>query len=308
MILGGSWISCGDEASVWARFHFRPHFFQHAGFRVVQAAHDGGVVKLGAADAGRQVYEDARIVDDYMLLHHGEPPPRCPGPAAPVRHRLPQRCAHWLLDGARQYGSGTARALDIGCAVGGASFELARGFGEVLGVDLSRAFIDAAKRCRRTAAPLLPPRRRRPRPDRRRPHRPGHRPQPGELPPGRRLFAARPSWPTSTPCCWPTCCAACPAPSPCSAASAAARAGQGGRPGGPVLALLVAGAIHPREAWLGGFEKDGQPVKSADALKAFLRDEGFVLRREEEVPLVIREHARKYQFIVTHGMLWQRER
>ena len=33
-----------------------------------------------------------------------------------------------------------------------------------------------------------------------------------------------------------------------------------------------------------------------------------VLRREEEVPLVIREHARKYQFIVTHGMLWQRER
>jgi putative 4-mercaptohistidine N1-methyltranferase len=61
-----------------------------------------------------------------------------------VRHRLPQRCAHWLLDGARQYASGTARALDIGCAVGGASFELARGFNEVLGMDLSRAFIDAA--------------------------------------------------------------------------------------------------------------------------------------------------------------------
>jgi 2-polyprenyl-3-methyl-5-hydroxy-6-metoxy-1,4-benzoquinol methylase len=61
-----------------------------------------------------------------------------------VRHRLPQRCAQWLLEGAHKYGSGTARALDIGCAVGGASFELARGFGEVLGVDLSRAFIDAA--------------------------------------------------------------------------------------------------------------------------------------------------------------------
>ena len=58
MILGGSWISCGDEASVWSRFHFRPHFFQHSGFRVVQAAHDGGVVKLGAADAGSQVYEE----------------------------------------------------------------------------------------------------------------------------------------------------------------------------------------------------------------------------------------------------------
>lgn len=36
MILGGSFISTGDEASYFARFHFRPHFFQHAGFRIVQ--------------------------------------------------------------------------------------------------------------------------------------------------------------------------------------------------------------------------------------------------------------------------------
>ena len=34
MILGGSFISCGHEASVWARFHFRPHFYQHSGFRM----------------------------------------------------------------------------------------------------------------------------------------------------------------------------------------------------------------------------------------------------------------------------------
>jgi hypothetical protein len=36
MIAGGSFISTGDEASVHARFHFRPHFFQHAGLRVVR--------------------------------------------------------------------------------------------------------------------------------------------------------------------------------------------------------------------------------------------------------------------------------
>ncbi|MDX2106904.1 MAG: 5-histidylcysteine sulfoxide synthase [Candidatus Melainabacteria bacterium] len=35
MIFGGSFISIGDEASPYARFHFRPHFFQHAGFRLV---------------------------------------------------------------------------------------------------------------------------------------------------------------------------------------------------------------------------------------------------------------------------------
>ncbi|XP_064604807.1 uncharacterized protein LOC135470036 [Liolophura sinensis] len=35
MILGGSWISTGDEASRFARYSFRRHFFQHCGFRVV---------------------------------------------------------------------------------------------------------------------------------------------------------------------------------------------------------------------------------------------------------------------------------
>jgi 5-histidylcysteine sulfoxide synthase len=34
MIKGGSFISCGHEASHWARFHFRPHFNQHSGFRM----------------------------------------------------------------------------------------------------------------------------------------------------------------------------------------------------------------------------------------------------------------------------------
>ena len=37
MIAGGSFISTGDEASVFARFHFRPHFLQHSSFRLVQS-------------------------------------------------------------------------------------------------------------------------------------------------------------------------------------------------------------------------------------------------------------------------------
>lgn len=46
MILGGSFISIGDEASVFARFHFRPHFFQHAGIRLVRSSDDGAIVRL----------------------------------------------------------------------------------------------------------------------------------------------------------------------------------------------------------------------------------------------------------------------
>ena len=34
---GGSWISTGDEASRFARFSFRRHFFQHLGFRMVRS-------------------------------------------------------------------------------------------------------------------------------------------------------------------------------------------------------------------------------------------------------------------------------
>jgi 5-histidylcysteine sulfoxide synthase len=36
VIMGGSFISSGDNgASKFARYHFRPHFFQHAGFRII---------------------------------------------------------------------------------------------------------------------------------------------------------------------------------------------------------------------------------------------------------------------------------
>jgi formylglycine-generating enzyme required for sulfatase activity len=40
MIAGGSFISTGDEASVFARFHFRPHFLQHSSFRLVQSTNE----------------------------------------------------------------------------------------------------------------------------------------------------------------------------------------------------------------------------------------------------------------------------
>ncbi len=40
----------------------------------------------------------------------------------------------------------TRRALDLGCAVGGSTFALARAYGEVHGLELSDAFVDAAQR------------------------------------------------------------------------------------------------------------------------------------------------------------------
>ncbi|POM67702.1 Generic methyltransferase [Phytophthora palmivora] len=52
VIMGGSFASAGDNgASKFARYHFRPHFFQHAGFRVVeQKMDDKGAITLATTD------------------------------------------------------------------------------------------------------------------------------------------------------------------------------------------------------------------------------------------------------------------
>ena len=40
LIKGGSWISTGNEATGNARYAFRRHFYQHAGFRYVESANE----------------------------------------------------------------------------------------------------------------------------------------------------------------------------------------------------------------------------------------------------------------------------
>ena len=308
MILGGSWASTGDEASLWARFHFRPHFFQHAGFRLVRSTDDGGAVRLDRSGSPGQVYEDPQILNEYLLLHYGAAEEQMPYPFGPRDAvEFPVHCARWLLDAAREYGAPTSKALDIGCAVGRASFELARGYQEVLGVDLSRAFIDAAEALRHDGELRY------------------FRKDEGKL--GATLNAmvdpaidrSRVSFRQADACSLPAelvdfdavllANLLCRLPSPKSLL---------GRLGGP-LGLVKPGGLlaifspyswlesfTPPEAWLGGYEQEGKPVRSAAALGEFLRAEGFELLREADVPLVIREHARKYQYIVTHAMLWRR--
>jgi hypothetical protein len=51
VIQGGSFISTGNECSVHSRFHFRPHFYQHASFRVVEMESPNDVVLTSDTDA-----------------------------------------------------------------------------------------------------------------------------------------------------------------------------------------------------------------------------------------------------------------
>ena len=67
MMMGGSFISCGDEASIWSRFHFRPHFYQHAGFRMARTldgSKDNGAKRL--IETTEYVHETRNNVLDQM--------------------------------------------------------------------------------------------------------------------------------------------------------------------------------------------------------------------------------------------------
>ena len=126
LIKGGSWISTGNEATRDARYAFRRHFFQHAGFRYVASEQ--------AVELPEAMYESDQAVSQYCDAHYGDTyfnvenfPVHCA-----------RRCVAFMQDRPKR------RALDLGCAVGRSTFELARSFEFVNGLDFSARFIRIA--------------------------------------------------------------------------------------------------------------------------------------------------------------------
>jgi 5-histidylcysteine sulfoxide synthase/putative 4-mercaptohistidine N1-methyltranferase len=126
LMKGGSWISTGNEALASARYAFRRHFFQHAGFRTIESE---APVKIR-----RDVYETDELIAQYCEFHWGEEHFGVPN--------FPEACAAICLE--LTGGGRRERALDLGCAVGRTTFELARGFDHVTGLDFSARFIRIA--------------------------------------------------------------------------------------------------------------------------------------------------------------------
>jgi hypothetical protein len=52
------------------------------------------------------------------------------------------------------------------------------------------------------------------------------------------------------------------------------------------------------------YVESGAPVRSFDALRRVMEGNGFALAAEEDLPFVIREHSRKFQWGVAHGSAW----
>src|SRR5262245_9128054 len=89
-------------------------------------------------------YETDQLLHEYLLFHYGSAEEILPWPVGP-REALDYavRCVSECVDTPAL--PAEARALDVGCAVGRSSFELARHCREVIGIDYSYRFIEAAQ-------------------------------------------------------------------------------------------------------------------------------------------------------------------
>ena len=142
LMKGGSWISTGNEALASARYAFRRHFFQHAGFRTI-------VEERGneAVTAGSRLYETDQLVTQYLEFHFGDVAGGGGGtvPAEPLGvPNFPRACVAAVMEEVPADRRG--RCLDIGCSVGRSAFEFSRGFAHVDAVDFSARFIQAGVR------------------------------------------------------------------------------------------------------------------------------------------------------------------
>ena len=126
LIKGGSFISLGNETLKESRYAFRKHFFQHAGFRYVNSSNEYRT-KLND-----NVYETDELISQYCEFHYGN-----------ENFGVKNFCVNSVeLLNPYLKNMKTSKALDLGCSVGRASFELAKTFDEVLGIDFSANFIN----------------------------------------------------------------------------------------------------------------------------------------------------------------------
>ena len=288
LIKGGAWASCGDEARLAARYAFRRHFFQHAGFRYVVSA-------MPAVNPASN-YETDELMAQYAEFHFGDSyygvanfPATLAALAVAAMGEQPKR-----------------RALDLGCATGRACFELARHFDEVTGIDFSARFIGLGAqmaeqgRIRYTL------------------------PEEGELVTYRERTlaelglaetASRVSFWQGDACNlkpnftgYDLILAANLIDRLHSPAQFLASIHQRLTPGG---LLLIASpytwlAEHTRrEHWLGGFKKDGENFTTLDGLQALLEPHFELLGQPQDVPFVIRETKRKFQHTLSEVTLWR---
>ena len=247
-------------------------------------------------------YESDRGLAEYLLFHYGtagEILPYTFGPTDALDYAV--RCVSQCLDPASL--GPEPRALDLGCAVGRSTFELSRVCSRVIGIDFSSRFIESAETLRNTGSieyayteegSLT-------------------RPARASLPEG--INADRVSFETGD--------------------AMDLRADLGSfdvvlmanlidrltdprrcldrlpalvKPGGQLIISSPYTWLEeytPQTNWPGGFYCGGTPVRTRDGLSQILGQE-FESMGFKDLPFLIREHARKFQWSVAEASVWKR--
>lgn len=120
LIKGGSWISTGNEASRYARYAFRRHFYQHAGFRYILSDYQ-------QERGGETVVYDKEVVEKLLCEWT---------PSQNYKEKvITDICCHLFEDPT------SVKTMDVGCSTGRSTFELMRYFHNIHGVDRSARHI-----------------------------------------------------------------------------------------------------------------------------------------------------------------------
>jgi len=121
LILGSSWASSGNLIMKHSRYAFRKHFPQNAGFRYV--------ISENLNDEEVDIYESGELVSQYCEFQYGD------------THFGVKNFAIECAKIASKFAINKGKALDLGCATGRATYELAKEFDEVDGIDFSVRFV-----------------------------------------------------------------------------------------------------------------------------------------------------------------------
>lgn len=291
LIKGGSFIACGNETRRDARYAFRRHFFQHAGFRYV--------VSNAVPTAPNVYYESDKQLSEYAEFHYGDK-------YFDVAN-FPKTLAQIAF--AAMAGRPMRKALDLGCATGRATFELARQFDEVVGVDFSARFINLGVQLAQTGSiryTLI---------------------DEGELVSYKTRDLAALGLADVRNRVHFTQGDACNLKSILTGFDLILAANLIDRLYDPAQflssvherlniggILLIASpytwlAEHtPRQDWVGGYKKDGENFTTLDGLKAMLGAHFRLVAAPQDVPFVIRETRRKFQHTLSEVTLWERIR
>ena len=247
----------------------------------------------GSAD----LYGTDALAAQYCSAHYGPEHFGIPN--------FPRACALICLELTR--GKSRRHALDIGCAVGRSSFELAREFDRVTALDYSARFIDMATRMQQGKELCY-------RVTEEGETTSGHRASLEEL--GLDGVRDKVAFARADACDLPSCYSGYDL---VLAANLIDRlrfprrfldaVGQRLDPGG----LLVITSPYtwleeftPREEWLGGYRKDGKDIATLDGLTAALAPRFRMLCPPRDIPFVIRETRRKFQHSIAELTVWER--